>query len=241
MIWQWALAFHMLNIYHFNDKFKTIVRTGLMAIVRIIWMYIIGLIACIFFAIFLMTAFQQQQFNSTYSPIDCTSGLMCWAYTWFYSEGLSGGMQMVFTELVYGEDLWNWNIFWRNIFGTVNWVVMKLCLRHFVGAIIFASFLVVDGSITLRIKDVENVCFICGLTPNDFVNSKNTFKNHCHDEHSPWKYIYYLFYLNTIDEHDFRTVDHEIYGKFKLHNIDWIPQGKTIFLSKFFFVIKNSG
>lgn len=59
-----------------------------------------------------------------------------------------------------------------------------------------------------REHNEKNVCFICNIEKHIFDrHSIKSFEKHIEEDHSPWKYIYYLDYLKSKDSTDFTGIE----------------------------------
>lgn len=77
----------------------------------------------------------------------------------------------------------------------------------------------------------KNMCDICGLQKKVFEKKGLEFTFHQVVEHHLWDYVFYLVYLQSLDEVNLSGFEHFVMSKFRLKNTAWIPINSTIFLS----------
>lgn len=80
--------------------------------------------------------------------------------------------------------------------------------------------------------DKANVCFICGYERKQFERQEKNFDFHKKHEHDLWRYVYYLIYIDGKDDEEYVGIEYHVNDKFRSKSTDWLPVGKTKFLSK---------
>ena len=61
-----------------------------------------------------------------------------------------------------------------------------------------------------KLKDMEEVCFICGYNREIFdkqSDNKGGFNAHIKKDHYMWNYLYYLAYLNNKDQSEYTGIE----------------------------------
>ena len=82
----------------------------------------------------------------------------------------------------------------RVIFTFVSGFSIKTMMYVFPFMIIFYYLGLELIDMNKRINDIANVCFVCGLTKDEFSKAGLDFYHHLTVEHDPWKYLYYMYY-----------------------------------------------
>ena len=52
---------------------------------------------------------------------------------------------------------------------------------------------------------------------------------HVEVKHSPWKYLYYIYYLYEKEEDDLTGIEQDCLEKFNRLNTSWLPIGNTYY------------
>lgn len=81
--------------------------------------------------------------------------------------------------------------------------------------------------------DAKNVCFVCGNERSDFGKKNKNFEDHVKEEHDPWNYIYYVFYMKAKGEDELSGLEYHAWSCFEGLSTEWIPIGDTLYLGKF--------
>jgi len=81
-----------------------------------------------------------------------------------------------------------------------------------------------------RESDVKNVCFVCGFSRFDFNKKNLDFEQHLLNEHDPWQYLAFLYYMSEIGENELNGLENNAWDNFKEINTDWLPIGNTVYL-----------
>lgn len=103
--------------------------------------------------------------------------------------------------------------------------------------------IIIDTFAELRDKQSErdfakrNKCYVCGLERGVFEHNGKNFDHHKNKEHSLWKYLYYLYYLDMKPVREYDGNEIYIWRCFTSGNIAWIPQGHTLFNGSLLFII----
>lgn len=113
--------------------------------------------------------------------------------------------------------------------------VNLICLQIIFG-IIIDTFSQMRDEKAERDDDFNNICFVCGLTRADFENCKKNFDVHVKMEHNKWSYIYYVIYLENIDENEITPLEKWVLRQKMWYQVDWVPQRKSEYLGNNFFL-----
>lgn len=80
------------------------------------------------------------------------------------------------------------------------------------------------------VYDFENNCFVCGNTRVEFSKKSKSFWSHILDDHDPWKYIYFIYYLKQKGEEELGGLEYHVWSGFLDKEINWVPIGATRYL-----------
>ena len=78
--------------------------------------------------------------------------------------------------------------------------------------------------------DEKDHCFVCGNERPDFGKISKDFTEHIRDEHNPWKYVYFIYYLKDKGEDELNGLEFFTWTCFKENSTSWVPIGDTLFL-----------
>ncbi len=120
----------------------------------------------------------------------------------------------------WGRFCFDWSFFFFNIFILIN---------IFNGIVVdtFQSYREEDD----EIKDhLENVCYICHLSRNDFEIKSKDFDYHVKNEHSVRDYIDFLVKINFIDENDLNNLGTQTLGLLREKETSMFPMRTALSL-----------
>ena len=120
-------------------------------------------------------------------------------------------------------------IFNRLIFDCVFFlVVILLVFQMFLSVIIDYFNETREKSETFN-DDMESKCLVCGIDREKIEktepNDKNAFDNHITNSHNVFNYIYYLMYLQSIDDKDI-IIDDGVWNLHLKKNLSYLPKNE---------------
>lgn len=77
---------------------------------------------------------------------------------------------------------------------------------------------------------MRNNCFVCGNTRLDFSKLAISFDSHISTDHDPWKYIYYILYLEKKGENELSGLEYFAWTQIQNKKTGWIPIGNTQYI-----------
>lgn len=80
--------------------------------------------------------------------------------------------------------------------------------------------------------DLSNICFVCGHDRQDFSKKGINFDKHTHQDHDPWKYIYFIFYLKSKGEDELSGLEYHAWTGYLKKEANWAPVGYTRYLEE---------
>lgn len=80
--------------------------------------------------------------------------------------------------------------------------------------------------------DIENVCFICEITKQEFNNEGLSYTSHVQTTHYIWNYVYYIIGLLEKEPSEYTGIESYIAAKYKAGEIDWVPYHETALIKK---------
>eukprot|EP00040_Diaphanoeca_grandis_P037642 m.247377 g.247377 ORF g.247377 m.247377 type:complete len:2902 (-) comp33854_c0_seq12:229-8934(-) len=79
-------------------------------------------------------------------------------------------------------------------------------------------------------KSMDNECFICGRSSNDFERKGNGFKHHVKHEHKMWNYLFFFMHLDTKDAEEYDDIEQYVAVKLLRDEYDFYPIDKALCL-----------
>ena len=120
------------------------------------------------------------------------------------------------------------HFFSRFFFDLTYFIFIKMIFLNLIAGIIIDTFSELRDSLTKKNYDVNNICFICGMTRWQLEKDGVLFSKHIVDDHSVWVYIYYMVRLRTVDSSSFTGIEQYVNDKTNQDDSSWLP--KNIYL-----------
>ena len=159
----------------------------------------------------------------------CMNLMECFVYT--LNLGLRNGGGIADSFFLYSQSN-SEKIVGLSIFSILFFLIIQVICLNIVFGIIIDSFSEQRDARNIRDDDLSQNCFVCGNTRATFINSNNTFDNHCSKDHSPWHYIYYILYLKQKGYQELTGLESVIWQLYKKGKMTWLPIGDTYYLPK---------
>ena len=115
-----------------------------------------------------------------------------------------------------------WMVLYQNMF---NFVIL-IVLANMVTSIIVDKFQFIREKYEAIEADKSNLCFICGRRSDSIERSSGSrlaFTTHTHGMHSPWSYIFYLFYLTSKPPTERTWAEAQIAERLESKDNSWFP------------------
>jgi hypothetical protein len=100
--------------------------------------------------------------------------------------------------------------------------------------IIIDEFGSIKDALNEKMEDIQNVCFVCGMSREEFERNNIDFGSHWKNEHYMWNYIFYIAYLKTKNKNDLTGTESFVYELYEQKSLEWLPIKKA-------FGIKDEG
>ena len=140
--------------------------------------------------------------------------------TFFRTVKEGGGVGANLTDLWSLEDT---DLYFRFIFDNMLNLIQIQIMLNMVAGIIIDEFGALKETLSERVRDMREYCFICGLDRDRLERSKNGFDAHYRVEHNMWNYVFYIAYLTKKPETEYTGTESYIYEMRKDMNLDWFP------------------
>lgn len=135
-----------------------------------------------------------------------------------FKEG--GGTGSLLTNL---WELPRYKTYYRFIWDNSLGLVLIHILLNMVAGLIIDEFAALKEKLFFKIRDMRNVCFVCGINREKLDKTATGFKNHYKKEHNMWNYVYYYAYLKFKDVNDHTWTETFVNTKIEDFDLDWLP------------------
>jgi len=108
-----------------------------------------------------------------------------------------------------------------------------------VGGIIIDNFAKLRNEESDMNYELTNVCTICGLNRDEiekiYDKFGKTYNDHINNDHDPFNYIFYLFYIKKKDHTEFTGMESFVYNMaFVEKDITWFPENMYVILNTYY-------
>jgi hypothetical protein len=112
----------------------------------------------------------------------------------------------------------------------VSYFVIMFIMLNVIKGITIDTFVELRLNLLARIKDTEEVCFICGIDKLVFNRAldRNAFNNHVKYDQNLWHYIYFIIYIWEQDKDDDDGLEYYVRHLINAADLSWFPMNKAI-------------
>jgi len=119
----------------------------------------------------------------------------------------------------------------RYIYDLLFALILKVMIIQLVSGTIIDNFAALRAKEERFNFDKDNICCICGQKRDEiekiYDKYGKTYKDHIDEDHDPFNYIFYIFYLLKKDKNEYTGMESFIYNMvFKVKDITWFPENK---------------
>lgn len=177
-----------------------------------------------FFAIIILEYFQNQLWDED-QQIECTSLINCFVYT--QNLGLRGGGGIGdYFKIQYPSQRFYYSQFALEF---IFFLLINIIFQNVIFGIIVDTFSQLRNNNEKFQDDTENICFVCGLSRSDFSKGGKNYEEHINHEHDPWKYVYFIHYLDEKGEDSLTGMEQACWDDFMKLKTEWFPIGQTLY------------
>lgn len=168
----------------------------------------------------------------------CSELLICWLYTFDYTFKSNGGIgsQLDGLRQNYADSNPSLPKFTltRFVFDNLFTILIVIVMVTIVAGIIIDTFRMLRDNENDKLKDMEGICFMCGLKKEIFerqVDLKKGFSMHIMKEHFQWNYVYFIAFLKDKDPGEYTGIESYIREKLDNSDLTWFPKGRALSLT----------
>eukprot|EP00736_Rhodelphis_marinus_P011999 Rmarinus@m.12901 len=118
------------------------------------------------------------------------------------------------------------------LFGLSYFLLVVLILGAIISGIIIDTFGELRDEKASKEDDMENVCFMCGLTRDTFDQRGNGFDDHIKRDHNMWQYMFFKMHLEGTPEDDFTGQESYMVEKLDNRDCSVFPLRRAMVLEK---------
>lgn len=154
-------------------------------------------------------------------PKDCESLYNCWKFSLLYAWSGDFGPNMK-------QGLNNQWLFYYLFDLAIRFVLLNV-----VRGITVDTFSELRLAKLERLKDTQEICFICGINKQVFDRDKISkgFKHHIKNEQNMWNYLYFIIYIWEQDKDDDDGLEQYVRRCIDVNDITWMPSHVSLCLS----------
>eukprot|EP00981_Chlorochromonas_danica_P006075 scaffold1268_cov174-Ochromonas_danica.AAC.9 len=156
---------------------------------------------------------------------DCNSLWGCYKFVLCYGIRQGGGIGNVMQL----RTNWLW------VIHILYFLVVIVMLLNIIFGIIIDTFSSLRAEKNERLRDTEEVCFICGIDKQIFDRASDEpdgFRTHVKIDHNMWNYLYFIFMLWEQDRDDDDGLEQYVRRAIEANEITWFPIRKAIRLDQ---------
>ena len=216
----------LVTVINFTDTIYEIVQAFYIRFTQFICM--IGFLAIlIFFFSNVGFYFYIDEFNTTINNLNdnyCQSLIECFVLYFNHGVRSGGGIGDILPEKSF-IDMNSYFIRW--ITDIIFYITVILLLLNMINGIIVSTFSQIRELSQIKEEDINQKCFICGQSKEDFEKNKIDFNKHITNEHNLWNYIMFFVNLKCMKEKDLDSDQTYIAKKLDELDIAFFPVGQS--------------
>jgi hypothetical protein len=226
-------SFLLLDIVEISPILLNVIRSVTLnfAALSTTWLFII--IMCFIYS---SIAFYNDSIRNNLNLLDQPELLNCGTYptcfwnTVLYGIKSGGGLGEVMQIPDYRQNRSAY--IYRSFFDIIFYVTMILILMNIILGIIIDSFAELRDMRNHIENDMNNVCFICNITKQEFNNNRISYSKHTRLVHDMWNYVFYIVGLLEKNPNEYTGIESYIAQKYHNKELDWLPFQQTALLKK---------
>lgn len=183
----------------------------------------------IYIAAFIGMTFFNQQLEE--EGLICDTLMHCLSYFMTFGLRNGGGIGDSMPALKSAYELSGVSYSFKVLYDVLFFIVVNVLMLNLIFGIIIDSFAELRNEAFEREQNHNNICFVCGAEKSDFDKKRKDFRHHVNQQHTPWKYIFFINFLKNMNSEDLSTIETDIFKRYK-ESSDWIPYGDTLSLGE---------
>lgn len=217
------MQLNLLLIVNISKTMKFVVKSITLHFDQLLQTLILTL-----FVIFVFTMIIAEKYQAT---IDNTENLCididtCFIFTLNWGLRNGGGVADSMIVQPDGDSYLE-----KNLHDVFFFIIINVVALNIIFGIIIDTFQQLRDSSQERDEDKSNICFVCGNERSEFSKQGVSFSKHIEEQHNPWNYLYYLYYLQDKGEDDLSGIEYYTWSQFQEISTDYLPIGDTQYIS----------
>lgn len=217
---------HLFQLYNISTTARNLVHAVTKHIDQLCQTFLLMFFIQWMYAIWVMTEFKNVAWEDP--RMDCSRLYNCFIYVLNLGLRNSGGIgdSFMVTEPNYPQ------FYHRFIYEVSFYILINLIFLNQIFGIILDTFTQLRTESENRSYDLSEVCFVCGLGRSEFTRVGKNFDCHIENEHNPWKYVFYIYYLEEKGYDELSGLQTSCYDNYLKLKTQWQPIGQTMYLKE---------
>ena len=163
-------------------------------------------------------------FPEMYPHLRCTKLYECLMITFDLTFKDGGGIGVFLMDVWKVYSNYSEGIFYTRFFFdlTLAMILVNIMLNIVTG-IIIDEFGSLKDSMSEKLDDIDNNCFVCGIDRQTFERCNVDFDVHCRLNHYKWNYIFFIAYLRTKKATDLTGTESFVNESIENKSIEFFP------------------
>jgi hypothetical protein len=138
-------------------------------------------------------------------------------------NGIRSGAGLGFPIQPYNNE----NYWTQFIFEWVFYFTIILVMLNIINGIIVDTFQAMRQENIEKVKQRDDLCYICSKQKGKFEASGVSFKRHTKEEHNILSYLQYILMIKNKNRYDMKSIEYYVYDKVQKNIIDFFPIGRA--------------
>lgn len=173
-----------------------------------------------------MVQYYAHEINDDFSTITCSRLADCFLDMFNQGFRQGGGIGDMMSVVGHNEKNYWDNFFYQMLF----FFCINVIFLNIIFGIIIDTFAELREESKEREEDTNHCCYVCGFCRKDFAAESKDFDYHIENEHNPWYYIFFLYYIEKQGKMNLNGLEQFAQDNYALNKTDWLPIGNTGYL-----------
>jgi hypothetical protein len=157
--------------------------------------------------------------NDSVPENTCSNVIVCYFNIVNYGMHSVSGLSMLLPKVSYNDSFY----FVLVVFYILFHILVLVILGNMYLGIVLDAFAELREKTEQKDYDMNNVCFICQMNRDYFAKNGLDYESHINEEHSIWKYVYFITYLYLTDPNDLTATELNVWNCLRKNDISWFP------------------
>jgi hypothetical protein len=222
------LTMNLLLLVNISKPINYIMRSIINHYEKLLVTFILTVLVIFAYSFILLYNFAEMIDSDEFGDTMCSTFLACFVNSVNLGLRLDGGIGDSLKAAVNTNDKQS---FWaRFFFDLTFFILVRLILLNVIAGIIIDTFSDLRDELNKKNNDSNNICYICGINRWRLEQKGVDFDEHIEDDHSMWKYLFFIIKLTLSDQRSFTGIEFYVWEKYEINDASWMPT--EIYLKK---------